>query len=236
MQLTILGNNGPFACAGGACSSYLISQGGKNVVIDMGPGSLSNLQKHVGLGQIDAIVLSHLHYDHVSDIFSLKYALGLMRARVGFDKKIDVFLPESPRNVFDEIAGDESFCIHVLSDGYSCDIFGMQAEFMRMTHPVESYALSLCAEGKRFVYSGDTTKNDRIAPFAAGADVYLADAGLLEKHSGGPHMTVREACESGALAKRTLLTHISPMYGADDLLREVKGEAAFVQISERYDI
>ena len=34
----------------------------------------------------------------------------------------------------------------------------------------------------------------------------------------------------------TLLTHISPMYGADDLLREVKGEAAFVQISERYDI
>ena len=131
---------------------------------------------------------------------------------------------------------DDSFDVHYLRDGMSADICGMQACFAEMTHPVKSFAISLCAAGRRFVYSGDTPLHDRIPSFAAGADLYLADAGLTQAYAGGPHMTMREACMSGAGCKMTLLTHISPLYGEEELLKEVEGEARFVRIAESYDI
>lgn len=236
MKLTILGNNGPFAEAGGACSSYLIEEGKEHIVIDMGPGSLSKLQKYIDIRQIDAIILSHLHYDHISDIFSLKYALGLLREREGFDKKIELFLPASPKEISASIADDPSFRKVILSDGLICELFNMEIEACKMTHPVETYAISLTTQDKKFVYSSDTTQNDKIGPFSFGADLYLCDAGLLEEHSGGPHMTVSQACKSAVNCKKTLLTHISPLYDMKQLKREVKGDAVFVQITDQYDI
>ena len=47
MKLTILGNNGPYPCASGACSGYLLSSdsGATNVLIDCGAGVLANLAR-----------------------------------------------------------------------------------------------------------------------------------------------------------------------------------------------
>lgn len=236
MKLTILGNNGPFPAEGGACSSYLIEHGGKHIILDMGPGSLANLQKYIDIRQIDAIVISHLHYDHISDIFSLKYALGLLRDRENFIKKIKLFIPASPKDISNEISEDPSFHTIVLSNGLICDLFDMEIEACRMTHPVETYAICLTSGEKKFVYSGDTTLNDAIGPFSNGADVYLCDAGLLEEHYPGPHMTVAQACQSAKNCKKTLLTHISPLYDMKRLQHEVKGDAVFAQIGEQYDI
>ena len=36
--------------------------------LDAGPGTLANLQLHVDLGEVDAIVLTHEHPDHWSDL------------------------------------------------------------------------------------------------------------------------------------------------------------------------
>ena len=43
MKLTILGNNGPFPAAGGACSGYLLQHGEHCVQLDMGTGVLARL-------------------------------------------------------------------------------------------------------------------------------------------------------------------------------------------------
>ena len=45
MKLTVLGNNGPYPAAGGACSGYLLSSDSKhtNVLIECGCGTLANL-------------------------------------------------------------------------------------------------------------------------------------------------------------------------------------------------
>ena len=74
MQLKILGNNGPYPAPGGACSGYLLTSdsGQTRVLIDCGPGVLSRLTADCMPGELDAVLLSHLHYDHMSDILPMQ--------------------------------------------------------------------------------------------------------------------------------------------------------------------
>ena len=81
MKLTILGKYGPYPAAGGACSGYLIEQGGNHVLIDCGSGVLSRLQQVCKIHDLSAIVLSHLHSDHMADMLVLRYALEIGKAR-----------------------------------------------------------------------------------------------------------------------------------------------------------
>src|SRR4029077_6322872 len=58
---------------GEACSGYLVSAGGSRILLDCGPGVLSSLLAR-DAAPLDAIVLSHLHYDHVADLIPLGFA------------------------------------------------------------------------------------------------------------------------------------------------------------------
>ncbi len=75
MRLTVLGGVWPpYPPAGGACSGYLLENDGDRILIDCGNGVLSRLQKYLAPWELDAIVISHLHNDHISDLFILRYA------------------------------------------------------------------------------------------------------------------------------------------------------------------
>ena len=75
MRLTIIGCSGSFAGPNSPASSYLVQSEHEgrtwNLVLDMGPGSLGALQRHIELDAIDAIVISHLHPDHCLDLTGL---------------------------------------------------------------------------------------------------------------------------------------------------------------------
>src|SRR5215475_11325428 len=70
MRLTILGCAGSFPGPEAACSAYLVEADGFRLMVDFGTGSLSALQKYAGLTAIDAVLLSHLHCDHMLDACS----------------------------------------------------------------------------------------------------------------------------------------------------------------------
>jgi len=58
---------------GEACSGYLVTAGGSRVLLDCGPGVLASLLAR-DAAPLDAIVLSHLHFDHVADLIPLGFA------------------------------------------------------------------------------------------------------------------------------------------------------------------
>jgi ribonuclease BN (tRNA processing enzyme) len=64
LSLTVLGCSGSYPGKGEACSSYLVRSGSTTVWLDAGSGSMANLQQHVGLDAVDAVVLTHEHPDH----------------------------------------------------------------------------------------------------------------------------------------------------------------------------
>ena len=88
MKLTVLGCNGPYPEPGGACSGYLLENGATRVLIDCGTGVLARLTAIMPPEKLDAVILSHLHYDHMSDMLPMIYKLQ------GTGKKLPVYAPE----------------------------------------------------------------------------------------------------------------------------------------------
>jgi ribonuclease BN (tRNA processing enzyme) len=52
----------------GACSSYVVSGGDRSVLLDCGPGTLERLWRRGLMQRLDAVVISHMHVDHVLDL------------------------------------------------------------------------------------------------------------------------------------------------------------------------
>jgi ribonuclease BN (tRNA processing enzyme) len=237
MKLVILGNNGPYPSAGGACSGYLLSEGEHNILIDCGSGVLSNLQKVTAIGSINSIILTHLHSDHISDMMVLKYLVQIERKKGISDRKIKVYAPNAPESEFRNIDIKDAFDITPLNEELQLILGGMEIRFAKMKHPVPAYGVSFESGGRKFVFSGDTSWNDDIIRLARGADLLMLDAGLLSRDKTSedvPHLTAEEcgkiARASGA--RRLLLTHFWPGYDKGELLSEAAGEFTRTETTE----
>lgn len=214
MKVTVLGNNGPFPSAGGACSSYLIESKDTKILADAGSGSLSNLMKIMDPADLDCIFLSHLHWDHITDIPVLYYYLHISRLNGREVKPISLYMPGTPTGVYEIINGFNMFKTHIINDGQTIFIKDMTVEAAAMTHPVETYALGFSSVGKSIVYSGDTTYNKRLPVFAEGCDLLITDSAFLENQlrETSPHMSAAQAARvaSEAGVKKLLLSHQVP--------------------------
>src|SRR5207253_5390422 len=67
MRLTVLGKSPSWQDADGACSGYLIEEDGTAILLDCGNGVFSKLRRFRDYTRIDAVVISHLHADHLLD-------------------------------------------------------------------------------------------------------------------------------------------------------------------------
>jgi len=211
MTLTVLGKYGTFPPAGGACSGYLLRRGRMSVVMDCGNGTLSRLQRFCRVEEIDAIVVSHLHDDHMGDLRILKYAVETKAALGAMKRKIPLFLPRTPERVFADVNYPAAFDVGVIGEQAPLCIGGLTFTFFRTVHPVETYAIGVSDGRRKLVYSADTAYAPELAAFAKGADLFLCEATTA---AGGkvklPHLTAEEAA---ALAReagvgRLLLTHL----------------------------
>jgi ribonuclease BN (tRNA processing enzyme) len=234
MKLWVLGNNGPYPALDGACSGYLVEKNGHKVLLDMGSGVLANLQKITDISSVDFVILSHLHFDHMSDMLVLRYMLQLK------NMKMDVYLPKEPKKVSDILICDE-FNLIFINEKTVIKRDGFHICFHKTTHPVENYAIKV--DGI-FVYSGDISEPDDLVDFAYGVEMLLCDSALLRIQKGNrklPHLSADECGILAAKAKvrKLLLTHFSPEADKAAILKEAAREfpeAAYTGIMQVYDL
>lgn len=243
MKLTILGNNGPFPAAGGACSGYLVRNGKTNILIDCGNGVLANLQKFIRFEELDAIILTHLHSDHVSDMQVLKYAVQIKRKRMQMDRVLKVYAPPEPAEEYKRLDVQDAFSLGTIAADSVLKIGDIKLTFAQMVHPSMDFAVAMECNEKKFVFSGDTSWTEEINGFSRGADLLMLDAGLLEKDytEGAPHLTASQcgAVASKAGVKRLLLTHFWPEYDVKELLEEARrkfSNTEAAQLLQEYEI
>jgi len=220
MFLSVLGVNGPFPAAGGACSGYLVESdsGDTKLLLDCGTGALARLLRLLPLEALSGVVLSHLHFDHMSDMLPMQYALQF----AGRKYPLPVFAPERPERV------------RALLENPYCDLFShsditlqeMRISFIPAVHPVESSSVSVECDGARLVFSGDTNENPALSLFADGCNLLLADAGFLAADwtPKSPHLSAMLCGELAASVRAgaLLLTHLNPRYDPSALLMEAQ--------------
>ncbi len=212
MRLTVLGAYGSFPGPDGACSGYMVEADGLHVLLDAGNGVLSRLERYVGVQELDGIFVSHLHFDHMADLLVLQYGLDTMRALQPSFRPLLLHTPETPPEIAGLLGRSEVFTRTFIHDAMLVQLGAMTFSFARMAHPVETYAVSITAGGRKLVYSSDTVYTPRLAEFAQGADLFLCEATAIEGQPaapGLPHLTARQAGEIAAQAGvgQLLLTH-----------------------------
>ena len=229
MKLRILGNNGPYPAPGKACSSYLLTSdsGNTRVLIDCGTGCLNALPEATAFSDLSAVILSHLHFDHMSDMLPMQYALQFNPRQ-----PLPVYAPATPEKVRCMLEAP-CYDLHSMED---IAIGEMEISFLPVRHPVETYAVKVACDGKTFVYTGDTNEIDTLDGFAQGADLLLADAGLSKDDwkESSPHLSA-EGCGRLAArcsAKALLLTHLNPKYSAASHVQEAKSAFENVRFAE----
>ena len=235
MKLKILGNNGPYPAPGGACSGYLLTSdsGETNLLIDCGTGVLSRLMADGVLDALDAVVLSHLHYDHMSDMLPMQYALQF-RPRV---KPLPVYLPDTPEHLRALLE-----CPHFdLWPAQDVTVGEMRVCFTPARHPVETNAVRVECDGATFAFTGDSNTDMLVELFCEGADLLLADCGLssADHNPTSPHYSAALCGQlaKSCRAKQLLLTHLNPKYDPEALLEEAREafpSARLAELGETY--
>lgn len=220
MKLTILGCYGPYPSPLGGCSGYLMESGDTKLLLDLGSGSLRNYLKYDTLDHLDALILSHLHADHCSDVFVLRYALELNSL------VLPLWSPGQPKEEAARLPYKNAFHIHTIHQEYSVRIGAFTVSFLKMKHSVESYAIKLEAEGKTFVYSGDTGMTDYFAEFIRNCDLLLCEAAIADSNEQkkDAHLSAAQVCalSKSAKCKQVVLTHFSPGYTKEQYLSEIR--------------
>src|SRR5262249_29678522 len=71
--VTVVGCAPAWGNPGEPCSSYLVEAGGARILLDCGPGAFAAFRA-LSDAQLDAVVLSHLDFDHVGDLIPFGYS------------------------------------------------------------------------------------------------------------------------------------------------------------------
>lgn len=246
MELRIIGCTGSMSGPRSSASCYLVRARGEdpstgserwwNIVLDLGPGSFGQLWRHIDPVDIDAVVLSHCHADHIGDIISLH-----VHRRWGPGAGLPPVLVAGPAQTPDRIrqvdgCGDEEtyageFTFRELTAGQPLRVGPMTLIPFEGWHSVPSFGVRV--EGPDEVdparvvsmfYTGDTDECESIVEGARGVDLLLSEVGFTSADTvRGIHMDGERAgrvatkAEVGAL----VVTHVQPWTPIEQVLSEV---------------
>jgi ribonuclease BN (tRNA processing enzyme) len=236
MKLTVLGACGGFPAPGEATSGYLLELDEKHILIDCGSAVLSNLFRFIRLDQLDGIIITHLHIDHICDVQMLKQAIDLTRKYAVDLPAIPVIAPGSPEVAAATLQSDGDLIVGQINAGGTLNLFGAQVRFLAMEHPVETYGLIVEKEGRKLAYTSDTVPCTNLQTLLQDADLALMDAGSLERLRR-PKMLHMTAAECGVLARacqvrRLLLTHLLPLVDPAEVLAEARAQYPAAELAQ----
>jgi ribonuclease BN (tRNA processing enzyme) len=154
---------------------------------------------------------------------------------------VDLYMPGLPEVPFKQLSKyRDVFNIKVIEqlprrETVSGPVFGavvgqdpgrIRFSFQKTEHPLLTYALVAEGDGRLF-YSADTKWSGTLPGFAAGVDVALCEASVVEEdreYTSVGHLTAGQA---GKLARQAgagqlVITHFWPEYDLETLAREAK--------------
>jgi ribonuclease BN (tRNA processing enzyme) len=239
MRITVLGKSPSWQDAGGACSGYLVSDGGTRLLVDCGNGVFAKLRQHLDYTDLDAALISHLHADHILDLvpyaYALTYAPRQQPVAVGGYPGTDnparprLIAPAGAAQCFRSLTGSwgsedlivTAFALEEYDAKATVEVGSLRARFKEVPHFTTTHAIDLTSSdgGGRFTYGADCRPGDELVEIARDTDLLFVEATLPRPERTGDrgHMTPAEAGDHArrAGARRVVLTHISDELDAE---------------------
>ncbi|MCT2588017.1 MBL fold metallo-hydrolase [Actinophytocola gossypii] len=237
MKLFVLGCSGsaPGPCA--PSSGYLLEADGFLLGVELGNGTLAELQAVRDPFALDALLFSHLHPDHCAD-FSALTVLRRYHPAAPRPHRLPVHAPsEAPSRfaaAYSPDAADRAvedltdvYEFHPLHSG-TVTIGPFQVTAAKAAHPCEAYSFRVVHNGRSLVYTGDTGPCAALDELAQDADVLLAEASWTHAEDRPPDLHL-SGTQAGRLAHaagagRLLVTHVPPWTDPDAVLAEARAE------------
>src|SRR5579862_3276431 len=206
VKLTVIGCSPAWPNPGGTQSGYLVEGAGK-LLLDCGPGVLSQLRRREPWPTVDAIAVTHFHGDLVAWLWGrlIGPARGLPRT--------PLWLPPRGTAQLKELADpvEDTFEIREYVDGETFEVAGYHVTPFALAHfDAGAHGLRITDGRSTLAYSGDTGPTPALVELARGADLFLCEATLAEPEDGPRgHLTAAEAQAAAAEARpgRLVLTH-----------------------------
>jgi ribonuclease BN (tRNA processing enzyme) len=249
VRITVLGKSPAWQDADGACSGYLVEEQGACLLLDCGNGVFSKLRRYRDYTRVDAVVISHLHADHVLDLVPFAYALTYAPRQqpVPVDRwpgtdtpaRPRLYAPHGARETFRRVVGawgsedliEKAFDLREYDADAELSVGTMRVRFHEVPHFTTTFAVGIDSAdgGGRFTYGADSGPNEELVRFAHGTDLLMIEATLPRPEGDGPrgHLTPAEAGDHGSRAcvRRLVLTHISDEL--DELWARAQAERTF---------
>ena len=233
MRLTVLGRSPASPNPGEACAGYLLEGGGARGLVDIGPGVVAHLLTRHHPDELDAVVVSHMHADHMLDLVTLRYVYP-WRTRPRHERLRVVMPPGSADQLLDLARGvgnarhfEDAFRVSEYDGAKPMTFAGLAMTPIETVHFIPCWGFRAEADGRRLAYTADTSPCDALDDLADGADLLLSEATLrsLDEDAQPPerrgHLLPAEAGEAARRAgsRRLMLTHLPVEDGAADARR-----------------
>jgi ribonuclease BN (tRNA processing enzyme) len=212
VRLYIVGSSGTFPSHGRPASGYVIEQGSTRVWCDAGAGTYMSLPLDPDL--IDAVVISHQHPDHCSDLTAAFHAWTY---RPEPRDPVPLFAPQS---VWDRLCEyieqiPPCFDFNPVWTGDQAQIGDLTVAFTEMDHSVPTVGSRWEANGRSLFFTGDTGPAGDWRELAAGVDLMLSEASYQGDGTDKIYPHHLTAGEAGEIARsvgagQLVLTHIPP--------------------------
>jgi len=235
LTVTVLGCSGSYAGPGAACTGFLVRSREAAVWLDAGPGTLANLQRHVALSRLSAVVLSHEHPDHWLELPVVYSAVRYYEPR----GRLRVFNTVGTRLLAVDLCreADVAFDWEVVAGGQERTNGDQRWSWSRTEHYVETLACRVEVGESSFMFSSDTGPGWPLADLGSSPDLAIVESTFLKaaESDGALHLSALQAGEqaSSVRAGRLVLTHLAP--GQEAAAHASEAKAAFdgpVEVAE----
>ncbi len=209
---------------GQGCSGYLIDGDGTRVVLDLGPGTLPELLRHRPLADLNGILITHMHIDHMLDLFALWW--GWLYHANPLATPVPLWLPpggaESVRRTLSTLGRPDeverffgNVCdVAEFDPTRNLTIANTSLSFAQTAHFIPCWAVRVELPSATVAYTADTGPAVDLTELARNVDLLISEAmlpvGSLKDSTNRGSSTPAEAAAlaRNAQARRLMLAHL----------------------------
>ncbi len=175
---------------------------------------------------MEAVFLSHLHHDHMSDLLILQYAIQMEFVMKGRIKPLLIYCPDEPKLEADLIPIKHFVEPNPIDHSTVLQFGDLKVSFLHTDHGVPTYAMKFQVNDKIMIYGADSGIQTNWSPFANNANLLILECTYLERHKPAISMGHLSTYDIAKLSndlkpKQLLLTHFYPEYDPKEIEEEI---------------